>query len=170
MRILGIDPGLRITGYACLELSDARTTPRVVEAGVFRIDPAATLELRLASLHEDLDSTLEDLEPDLVAVETLYSHYRRARTAILMAHARGAVLLTCARRSLAVSDFVATEVKKSITGNGHADKDQIQEAVTNQLGLSERPSPYDVSDAMAIALCAARRLHQPDITDYSAAV
>ena len=170
MRILGIDPGLRVTGYACLELSTSGSTPRVVEAGVFRIDPAASLELRLASLHEDLDSTLEDLAPDLVAVETLYSHYRRARTAILMAHARGAVLLTCAKRSLSVTDFVATEVKKSITGNGHADKAQIQEAVTQQLGLAERPSPYDVSDAMAIALCASRRLHQPDTTDYSAAV
>ncbi|MAB83725.1 MAG: crossover junction endodeoxyribonuclease RuvC [Phycisphaerae bacterium] len=170
MRILGIDPGLRITGYACLEVTPGAALPRVVEAGVFRIDTRATLEIRLNSLHEDLDSTLEDLKPDFVAVETLFSHYRRARTAILMAHARGVVLVACAKRGLSVSDFVATEVKKAVTGNGHADKDQVQEAVTHQLGLKERPSPYDVSDAMAIALCAARRSETIRTSDYSEAV
>ena len=170
MRILGIDPGLRITGYACLEVAGDLHVPRVVEAGIFRIDPRAPLEMRLGSLHDDLDSTLGDLKPDFVAVETLFSHYRRARTAILMAHARGVVLLACARRSLSVSDFVATEVKKAVTGNGHADKEQVQEAVTHQLGLQERPSPYDVSDAMAIALCAARRSNPAEPLDYSKAI
>jgi len=170
MRILGIDPGLRITGYACLEATGSAHVPRVIEAGIFRIDPRAPLELRLGSLHDDLDSTLQDLQPDFVAVETLFSHYRRARTAILMAHARGVVLLACARRGLTVSDFVATEVKKAVTGNGHADKDQVQEAVTHQLGLQERPSPYDVSDAMAIALCASRRTETIEPLDYSKAV
>ena len=155
MRILGIDPGLRCTGYGCLDSDGPRTT--LVEAGIFRIDAKQPLPNRLAQLHADLDATIVELAPDVIVVETLYSHYARARTAILMGHARGVILLAAGTRALEVIDYTATEVKKAITGHGHADKHQVQESVMHQLGLQQRPEPFDVSDAIAIALCASRR-------------
>ena len=156
MRILGIDPGLRCTGYGMLDCAKAQ--PRLIEAGVFRIDPQQPLSHRLANLHDDLNGTISELNPDYVVVETLYSHYARARTAILMGHARGVILLAAGSRRIQVIDYTATEVKKAVTGHGHADKQQVQEAVMHQLGLQQRPEPYDVSDAIAIAICASRRL------------
>ena len=156
MRILGIDPGLRCTGYGMLDCTQAQ--PRLVEAGVFRIDAHLPMPERLSHLHEDLDGTIEELKPDYIVVETLYSHYARARTAILMGHARGVILLAAGSRRITVVDYTATEVKKAVTGHGHADKQQVQEAVMHQLGLQQRPEPYDVSDAIAVAICASRRL------------
>ena len=156
MRILGIDPGLRCTGYGCLDSSGPRTA--LVEAGIFRINAKQPLPDRLAQLHTDLDATITELAPDVIVVETLYSHYARAKTAILMGHARGVILLAAGTRSIDVVDYTATEVKKAITGHGHADKHQVQEAVMHQLGLRQRPDPFDVSDAIAIALCASRRV------------
>ena len=122
MRILGIDPGLRCTGYGCLDSSGPRTA--LVEAGIFRINAKQPLPDRLAQLHTDLDATITELAPDVIVVETLYSHYARAKTAILMGHARGVILLAAGTRSIDVVDYTATEVKKAITGHGHADKHQ----------------------------------------------
>ena len=156
MRILGIDPGLRCTGYGLLDAGGPQ--PRLIEAGVFRIDTRLSLPVRLAHLHEDLEGTIAELQPDCIVVETLYSHYARARTAILMGHARGVILLAAGARRISVVDYTATEVKKAVTGHGHADKQQVQEAVMHQLGLQQRPEPYDVSDAIAVAICASRRL------------
>lgn len=156
MRILGIDPGLRCTGYGCLDVTGPNAL--LVEAGIFRVAAQQPLSVRLAQLHADLDATMIELSPDLVVVETLYSHYSRARTAILMGHARGVILLAAGTRTIEVIDYTATEVKKAVTGHGHADKLQVQEAVMHQLALRERPEPFDVSDAIAIALCASRRV------------
>ncbi len=93
-----------------------------------------------------------------MAVENLFSHYRHVRTAILMAHARGVVLLAGRARGITVEHLQPTEVKKAITGFGHATKLQMQEAIKAQCRLDELPSPSDVADALAIALCAGRRL------------
>ncbi|HEX7008987.1 MAG TPA: crossover junction endodeoxyribonuclease RuvC, partial [Phycisphaeraceae bacterium] len=86
------------------------------------------------------------------------AHYRHPRTAILMAHARGVILLAAQQQGLTVYDLPSTEVKKSITGYGHASKEQVQRAIQAQCGLAQMPSPPDVADAIAIALCCARRL------------
>lgn len=161
MRILGIDPGLRCTGYGCLDLVPGSIRPSLVEAGVFRIDARLPLPSRLSNLHSDLDATIDDLAPDVIVVESLFAKYQRARTAILMGHARGVILLAAGARSIEVVDYTATEVKKAVAGNGHANKLQVQEAVTHHLGLLERPEPHDVSDAIAVALCASWRVGQP---------
>ena len=160
-RILGIDPGLALTGYGCLDLDPAGGEPRLAEAGVLRLPARAPMPDRLARLHEDLSGLLDELAPDLVVVEQLFSHYRHVRTAILMGHARGVVLQTAAARGIAVGELMPTEVKKAITGFGHATKVQMQQAIMCQCRLDEPPSPPDVADAIAIALCAARRLASP---------
>jgi crossover junction endodeoxyribonuclease RuvC len=155
-RVLGIDPGLNITGYAAVDVR-ARE-PTIVEAGTIRTEPRAEMARRIARIHADLTELLAELRPDLVAIEQLYAHYKHPRTGILMAHARGVVLLAAEQAGLAVQSLAATEVKKNLTGNGHASKQQVQRAIQSVCGLAELPQPPDVADALAIALCAVRKL------------
>jgi len=158
MRILGIDPGLDLTGYGCVELTDDVVHPTVIEAGVFRLGSKRPMPQRLRQLHDDLLLVIDDLRPQRMVVEQLFSHYKFVRTSILMGHARGVVMLAGESRGLELSELAATEVKKAVTGNGHASKQQMQHAVMAQCNLTELPSPPDVADAMAVALCAARRI------------
>ena len=97
-----------------------------------------------------------ELRPDLVGIEQLYAHYKHPRTAILMGHARGVVLLACHNAGIGVRNLPATHVKKSLTGNGHATKMQMQRAIQALCKLKALPEPPDVADALAIALCAGR--------------
>ncbi len=156
-RILGIDPGLQITGFGLVQFDDGAFDPQLLEAGVIRLARGESMELRLAQLHNELDDLLAEFKPGHVIVEKLYAHYKHPRTAILMAHARGVILLAAQRRSIAIDHLPSTEVKKALTGYGHASKQQVQEAVRTQCGLDEAPSPPDVADAIAIALTYARR-------------
>jgi crossover junction endodeoxyribonuclease RuvC len=158
MRVLAIDPGMRITGYGCVAVAANRFDPRLIEAGALRFQSSDPAEKRLAQLHENLSELLAELKPDHVAVEKLYAHYKHPRTAIVMAQARGVILLAAEQAGVSVSHMPATEVKKSLTGNGHAGKEQIAHAVAARCGLDAPPSPPDVADALAIGLCAAQRL------------
>lgn len=157
-RVLGIDPGLRITGYGLVELPDGQIEPRLIEAGIIKLDAQHGMDGRLTTLHHELAALIEAHRPDAMAVEKLYAHYKHPRTAILMGHARGVILLCAKQRGLTTHDLPSTEVKKAVTGYGHASKEQMQRAVMTQCGLAEPPSPPDVADAIAIALCHARRL------------
>ncbi len=154
-RILGIDPGLNVTGYAAVDFK--RREPVIAEAGTIQTDAKADLAERIAQIHADLTEILAELKPDLAAVEKLYAHYRHPATAILMGHARGAILLACSAAGVAVRDLPATTIKRSITGNGHASKQQVQRAIQTVFKLKELPQPADVADALAIALCAGRQ-------------
>ncbi|MGB0766444.1 MAG: crossover junction endodeoxyribonuclease RuvC [Phycisphaeraceae bacterium] len=158
MRILGIDPGLRLTGFGVVEVRPGAIEPALVEAGVFKLNGKLSVADRLAQLSEDLAGVIGEVKPDRLAVEKIYSHYAHPRTAIVMAHARGVILLCAIRAGLTIEELAATEVKKALTGNGHASKEQMQLAVQAQFRLPEPPSPPDVADAIAIAACHARRV------------
>jgi len=153
--VLGIDPGLERTGYAVLCEADGKEA-RLSEAGLIRLSARQSLESRLAELHESLEVLLQTHRPTLLACEELYAHYRHPRTAILMGHARGVVLAAAARQGVPVVPIAATQVKKILTGSGHAAKHQVQFAVAATLGLPQMPEPPDVADAIAIALCGLR--------------
>ena len=153
MRILGIDPGLQVCGYACLEAEPG--LEKLIEAGVIRTQSGEALEQKLCQIAEDIQSLMEGLKPEVVAVEELYSHYAHPRTAILMGHARGVILQKCAGAGVEVRSFSATRIKKSITGNGRASKEQMQRTIQTLLCLPELPEPHDVADAIAAALCCA---------------
>ena len=157
VRILGIDPGLQITGYGCVDLNGRSREPALVEAGVLRLKAKAALAFRLQQLKDDLDALLDELKPDVMVVEKLFSHYRHVRTSIIMGHARGVVLLAGQARGIRLDELAPTEVKRAVTGHGHASKSQMQRAIMNKCGLKHMPQPPDVADAIAIALCAARR-------------
>jgi crossover junction endodeoxyribonuclease RuvC len=150
-RLLGIDPGLQITGYGLVQVTGQRLEPVLCEAGVLSLDRRETIEDRLHQLHDELAKLIAAAEPTHVVVEKLYAHYAHPRTAILMGHARGVILLAAKQYGLPVEPLPSTEVKKAVTGYGHASKEQMQRAVQSQCGLSEPPSPPDVADAIAIA-------------------
>ncbi|MFM7806661.1 MAG: crossover junction endodeoxyribonuclease RuvC [Planctomycetota bacterium] len=157
MRLLGIDPGLRRTGYACVELTARSLEPRIVEAGVLRLRTTGTLPVRLRQLHDELAALIDELRPARMAVESVFSNARFVRTAIVMGHARGVVLLAAGLRDLEVMELAPAEVKRAVAGRGNATKEQVRRAVMSQCGLKTVKGPSDVSDAIAIALCAARR-------------
>jgi crossover junction endodeoxyribonuclease RuvC len=158
MRILGIDPGLRLTGYGVIDWKLLR--PALIDGGVIRLNDKEPIPSRLVELESELDSLLDEHQPEIVAVEQLYSHYSHPRTAILMGHARGVILLCAARRKLRVEQYAANRIKQSVSGHGHASKLQMQRAVAAVWSLKEPPQPPDVADALAVALCCGHLLRR----------
>jgi crossover junction endodeoxyribonuclease RuvC len=150
-RFAGIDPGLRVTGYSVLEVQNGRL--RICEAGVIRVDPRPTLAERLTELYDGIRQVLEDEAIESVGLEQVFSHYERPKTAVLMGHARGVICLAAGLRSLPITDYAPTRVKRLLTGSGRATKEQIQAAICREFGLSKPPEPNDVADALAIATC-----------------
>lgn len=150
-RILGIDPGLNTTGYGVMQVDSGRLA--LCEAGVVRGRSRESLTARLAEIHEGVVDVIGSLKPDVMAIEQLYSHYKQPRTAILMGHARGVICLAAAQAGIPVVHYSATQIKKVLTGNGRAPKTQIQQAIRQELRLAEPPSPADVADALAVAIC-----------------
>ncbi|HEY2882487.1 MAG TPA: crossover junction endodeoxyribonuclease RuvC [Pirellulales bacterium] len=153
-RILGIDPGLNITGYGVLE-RDAKNprSPRVIEAGVVRGTSKQSLTERLVEIHRGVAEVIAALKPGVMALEQLYSHIAHPRTSILMGHARGVICLAAAQAKIAVVHYPSTQIKRILTGNGRATKHQMQLAISRELKLPQIPEPPDVADALAVAVC-----------------
>ncbi len=163
MRILGIDPGLNITGYGLLEIDNGEI--KIIEAGVVRPKSDQLFEKRLLELGDELDNIIAQFKPDLIAVEELYSHYGHPKTAIVMGHARGVIFYKAAEAKIEVTSYASTKVKNSLTGNGRASKQQMQLMVTSLLNLSQVPEPPDVADALAVALCHIRTLQHQKVIE-----
>lgn len=158
MRILGIDPGLRLTGYGVVDYRLLR--PVLVDGGVIRLTTRLSIPERLVELETELESIITEHRPEVVAVEQLYSHYAHPRTAILMGHARGVILLVARRHGVRIEELAANRVKQSITGHGHASKEQMQRTIQSIWNLKDPPEPPDVADALAIALCCGMAMHE----------
>lgn len=160
MKILGVDPGLQITGYGVIELGPgpAQKSIKLVEAGVIRTSAASRIADRLERIYSGLLEVAKELRPDVMVIEKLYAHYQHPTTAILMGHARGVVCLLSGCEKIPIVNIAATHVKKALTGHGHAGKHQIQRMVQSYLGLKRMPEPPDVADALAIAIAHAFNL------------
>ncbi len=154
MRIIGIDPGLQCTGYGVVQVADGKCT--LVEGGVVRTAAEALLEARLLSIYEGVLEVMQELEPEVAVVERLYAKYRHPQTAVLMGHARGVICLAAAAAGVPVREYAASEVKKSLTGSGRASKEQVGRMVCQLLLLGEPPTPADITDALALAICHSR--------------
>lgn len=156
-RVLGVDPGLGVTGYAIMDMSRGISGPpgTLIEAGVLRPKSSKELDLdcRLKELHCGILDILQEFRPEYLAVERIHTHAKHPRTAILMAHARGVIVLAAQLHSVKVRGYAATQIKKTLTGSGRAPKDQMQNAVRIQLGLEFDPEPHDMADACAVAFC-----------------
>jgi crossover junction endodeoxyribonuclease RuvC len=153
MRILGVDPGLRVTGYGAIDCAPGG--PRLVEAGIITPAVRAPLERRLGQLHAELCAVLESTRPDVMVIEELWSGYKNPTTAVLMGHARGVLCLAADGYGVRVRHLVHSLVKRALTGSGAARKEQVKRMVMLQLALVTEPAPNDVSDALALALALA---------------
>jgi crossover junction endodeoxyribonuclease RuvC len=142
---------MNITGYGVIEILDRRS--RLVEAGIIRCGSSRSIGAKLRDIHRGVVELIEALQPEAMAIEELYSHYDRPRTAILMGHARGVICLAAANMDIPIVHYAATQVKRLLTGSGRAPKSQMQAAICRELGLRQPPHPPDVADALAIALC-----------------
>ena len=151
MIILGVDPGLNVTGYGVIEVDKSKHV-KVKEAGVIRTKARDAISGRLEKIHEGLLNIVKEYKPEVLVLEKLYSHYKHPVTSILMGHARGAVCLVAGASKVKLASFPSTRIKKAVTGNGHASKQQVQRMIQGLFGLKEKPEPMDVSDALACAL------------------
>ncbi len=160
MRIIGVDPGLGCTGYGVLEAPLGKPLV-LLEAGVIRTRAKDPLSDRLSQLYTGIRGLIVAYLPQAVAIEDLYSSYKNPRTAIVMAHARGVIYLAAGESKIEVSGYPARRVKQSVAGNGAASKLQIQRMVCKMLQLNNDPQPFDVTDALALAIahaaCCRRR-------------
>lgn len=156
LKILGVDPGLVITGYGIIEIpknfSLGRSDIKLIEAGIIRTCQSAGIAERLSKIYEALLEVVSEFGPDAMVIEKLYAHYKHPTTAILMGHARGVVCLVSGVKHVPLTNLASTHVKKSVTGQGHAGKPQIQRMVQRYLNLKDLPEPPDVADALAIAI------------------
>jgi crossover junction endodeoxyribonuclease RuvC len=149
--VLGVDPGLNRTGYAILERSPR--SPVLREGGVIRSSAGLSLAERVLELGRALKEVIEEFHPQVLAIEQVFSTTKFPKTAILMAHARGALLYAAADAGIPVVHYTPTQVKRLLTGSGNASKEQIQHAIRQELGLDRILEPNDVADAFAVALC-----------------
>ena len=155
MRVLGVDPSLHVTGYGVVERNGVGL--RLLEGGTITPGKDAALSERLAELQRGIADVIATLHPDVMVVEEVFSRTAYPRTAILMAHARGALVCAAAVAGLPVYDYAATAVKRALVGRGAATKDQVAAMVVQALRLRRPPAPADVTDALALAIAYLRR-------------
>lgn len=153
-RILGLDPGLRFTGWGLIESIDNRL--RFLGAGRISVPETLDMAQRLAFLHRELESLLASLQPDEAAVEETFSNVN-AKSTLKLGMARGVVLMAPALLNIPVGEYAANTIKKTVVGAGHADKNQIQHMVKMLLPQAQFDSP-DAADALAIAICHAHHM------------
>lgn len=149
LRVLGIDPGSRFTGFGVVDQHGSRLTH--VAHGVIRLDPNASLEQRLEAIFRGLCSAADVYRPDAVAVEGVFT-FKNARSALILGHARGVALLVAAQRSLTVFEYPPAKVKRSVGAGGASDKDAVARMVKTFLSIDE-VERADASDALAVAIC-----------------
>lgn len=151
MRILGIDPGTAIVGYGAI-LFEAPHHFDVITYGTIQTLPHTPLPERLATIFEDLQSLLPEIQPDIMAIEKLF-FFRNVSTAMPVAHARGVMLLIGALQHIPIAEYTPLEIKQTLTGYGRATKKEIQDMTAHLLNLKTVPRPDDAADALAIAIC-----------------
>ncbi len=151
MRVMGVDPGLKATGYGVLEQgADGRV--KALEAG--SIEPRAKLALseKLLKIHAHLGDIIDRHKPDVIVLEKIYSHSAHPMTAAVMGHARGVICLVCVQKGVSLVEESPKRVRKAVVGNGNASKEQTRRVVANFLKIDPAQLTLDASDALALAL------------------
>jgi len=150
MKIFGIDPGSERTGYGCIETDGRRH--RLLVCGAISAPAHTSFPDRLQAIHEGLAGLLEDQRPDCVAIENIF-HAKNVRSALRLGHARGVALLAASSARVPIVEYTPAEIKRAVVGFGRAEKPQVAQMVKLLLGLEQAPSPYDATDAIAVAIC-----------------
>jgi len=154
--ILGIDPGLSISGFGVIEVSNRII--RCLNFGCIRSRKSPNLAEKLKKIYDELNYVIEKYKPQYCAIESIFYH-ENVNTAIIMGHARGVAMLAAQQSQIEIFEYTPREIKMSVTGSGAASKEQIQAMVQNLLKLKNPPHPFDASDGLAIALCHYHRIN-----------
>jgi crossover junction endodeoxyribonuclease RuvC len=163
LRILGVDPGLSCTGYGIVEINGS-SLKNLIFGGI-RTSPANSFPEKLLNIYTKINQVILEYQPDFCAIESVFYHQNK-KTAIIMGHARGIVLLAAAQNGITVFEYSPREIKMSIVGMGAASKLQVQAMVKTILHLAEPPHPDDASDALAVALCHHHRMKFRQLTQH----
>ncbi len=158
MRILGVDPGTLITGYGVIECEPRSMA--LVDYGTIRMKPSWTLPKRLEEIHTRLIAVIEQTMPDEFAIESAF-YARNVQSTLKLGHARGVAILAAVLRQIPTAEYAPREIKKAVTGNGGATKDQVEYMVMRLLRMTEQHQTQDATDALAIAICHAGKVHSP---------
>lgn len=150
MRIIGIDPGMAITGYGIVE--ENNNGIKVVDYGCIKTDSGLQISERIKIIYNNLKDIILKFKPEKAVIEKLYFN-KNVKTAITVGEARGAAILAAANFGIEVIEYTPLEVKQAVTGYGRADKKQIQQMVKIMLNLKSIPKPDDTADALAVAIC-----------------
>lgn len=150
MIILGIDPGIAITGFGLIEYSGNRF--EVINYGAVTTDSKMPMPERLKKIYDDLDYVINLYKPEAVVIEELFFN-TNAKTAIVVGQARGVAVLVAANNQKEIFEYTPLQVKQGVVGYGRADKNQVQQMIKTILKLDKVPKPDDVADALAIAIC-----------------
>jgi crossover junction endodeoxyribonuclease RuvC len=151
MRILGVDPGLRHTGYGLVDVT-AQSAIRLVEVGTVEPKEKDLIENRIHKIHANLEKIIDEHKPDVMVLEKLYAHYKHPTTAVLLGHVRGVICLLCAQKKIELIEHSVKRIRKSLVGNGNATKEQTRALIMNLLKINASPLTLDASDALALAL------------------
>ena len=149
--ILGIDPGLGKTGYGLIELDGYER--KIIEGGIVKTKVKEPIEKRLFAIYKGINEVIDEYKPSVIVIEEIYVHKQYPRTAMIMGYVRGILLMVAGMNSIPVVGYSSTKIKKFLTGNGRASKQQVQRMVKEQLKIKKVSYSEDVSDALAAALC-----------------
>ncbi len=149
MVVLGIDPGSRVTGYGVIDWQNNRF--RYIDSGCIRLKATMTVEQRLRAIFEGVDQLIGAYKVQILSIEQIFMH-QNPQSALKLGQARGAVLVAAGLANIPVYEYTPNTIKKTVVGQGHADKIQVQHMVMQILALSQSPQA-DAADALAIALC-----------------
>jgi crossover junction endodeoxyribonuclease RuvC len=158
VKIFGIDPGSDRTGYGCLDSDGSRH--RLVACGTLSASAGASFPDRLLAIHSGLTALLDTHRPDIVAIENIF-YARNVRSALKLGHARGVALLAASSAGVPIAEYSPAEIKRAVVGFGRAEKHQVGDMVKLLLGLDAAPSPHDVADALAVAICHLHSASEP---------
>ena len=150
MRILGIDPGYGIVGFGIIDYENSNY--KVVDYGVIETPKEEDISVRLAMIYDAIGKLTETFKPDEIAVEELF-YFKNQTTVIPVAEARGVILLAAVHSCGEIFEYTPLQIKQALTGNGRAEKAQVQFMVKAILGLEKIPKPDDAADALAVAIC-----------------
>jgi len=150
MKILGIDPGFKATGYGCIEVDKWSVT--LIETGTIEPKQKDLIQNRIQKVHAILGGLIDEHRPQVLVLEKLYAHYKHPATASKLGHVRGVICLLCAQKNIALAEYSVKRIRKSLTGNGNATKVQTQKIVADLLRIDESKLTLDASDALALAL------------------
>jgi len=150
MRILGVDPGLKATGYGFIDFN--KPAVKLIEVGTIEPKQKDLIQNRIHKVHTILEKLILQYNPDVLVLEKLYAHYKHPATASILGHARGVICLLCAQRKIELVEQSVKRIRKSLTGNGNATKQQTRRIVGHLLNIDESKLTLDASDALALAL------------------